>query len=110
MHSLNKIKSKLKIQAPPSSNFLSSIFSVKSEILPQIHALFFEGFELRNEVSDLEISVTMEPGLLSDRSSYLTLRKWYDLKRNASLKITALIQSMGSWGLPNLAARVAATI
>lgn len=110
MHSLNKIKSKLKIQTPPSPNFLSSIFSVKSEILPQIHALFFEGFELRNEVSDLEISLTMEPGLLSDRSSYLTLRKWYDLKRNASLKITALIQSMGSWDLPNLAARVAATI
>lgn len=52
----------------------------------------------------------MEPGLLSDRSSYLTLRKWYDLKRNASLKITALIQSMGSCDLPNLAARVAATI
>lgn len=65
---------------------------------------------MRNEVSDLEISVTMEPGLLSDRSSYLTLRRWYDLKRNASLKITALIQSMGSWDLPNLAARVAATI
>lgn len=110
MHSLNKIKSKIKIQAPPSPNFLSSIFSVKSKILPQIHALFFEGFELRNEVSDLEISVTMEPGLLSDRSSYLTLRKWYDLQQNASLKITALIQSMGSWDLPNLAARVAATI
>lgn len=67
MHNLNKKKSKINAQALPSPTFLTSIFSVKSEILPQIYAFFFKDFQLRNEVCDFEISVTIEPGRLSQQ-------------------------------------------
>lgn len=45
----------------PSS--LGSVFSLKSEYWPKNYALFFKGSELRNELIDLKILVTMKPRL-----------------------------------------------
>lgn len=44
-----------------SPTFLKSILSLKSEFCPQIHTLFFQGFELRTELSGLKMLVMAGP-------------------------------------------------
>lgn len=46
---------------PIVTTFLKSILSSKSEYWPQMNALFPNGFELSNELSNLKILVTVEP-------------------------------------------------
>lgn len=46
---------------------IKSILSLKSEGCPQFYALFFKEFELKNELRDLKIFVTVEPGNIPKR-------------------------------------------
>lgn len=45
----------------PSPTFINSIFSLESELWPQVYALYLKGFELRKEFRDLIILVTVGP-------------------------------------------------
>lgn len=56
-------KTKEQLKALLSTSFLKSMFSLMSEFRPQIHALFFQGFELKTDLCDLTILMTAGPGV-----------------------------------------------